>query len=1122
MSPAAAGPSPAASPVDTDLSSVLCDPEFFAEHRLPAHSDHRWYASAAEAAAAQAAGSPAGSGSYETCLNGVWKFHYAPAPSQTLPGFQAPDFDVSGWDDIRVPAHIQMAGYDRPQYVNTQYPWDGREALAIGDAPTRFNPVGSYVTWFDVTAAPTGGERLVLSFKGAESALAVWVNGVYVGYATDSFTPSDFDITDVVVPGSNRLACQVVKWCAQSWMEDQDFYRFSGLFRDVVLQTQPVAHARDIHVVTDVAADLSSAAIRVIVALSGPAVVRDEGAAAGAAEARALAQVAVALDGVGDFAPDPDRPVTTDPATGDVLVTLCAAVPDPRLWSPEDPHLYQGAVRVSDAAGSLTEHIPLEVGVRRFGVEDGLLRLNGRRVVFRGVNRHEFGLDGRVMTREQTEADLRLIRRAGMNAIRTSHYPNNSFLYELCDRYGVMVVDESNMESHGLWDQLMREGRPFDQATPGDRPEWRAMLMDRAESMLRRDRNHASVVMWSCGNESLVGTDILAVADWFRSVDDRPVHYEGTAHDDRFPQTTDVWSRMYASAADCEAFLAAHPDKPFILCEYAHAMGNSFGAVDRYMDLAQREPRFQGAFIWDFADQAIRLSDRYGRAFLGYGGDCGEAPHDGDFCGNGILFADHSPSPKMQEVAHVYRPVATAVDAPAGRMTVTNHLLVTATSELECVATLSREGRELAQTVVSTDVAPGRAASYDLPAAVRVPSGAPEPGAPASAPRGEGRPWSEEYAIDVSWRLRAETIWAPAGFEVAHDQGVARVRAPEATGPGTVRAGAPSSRIRGTEPAPELIDGIHNIGVRGRHFEALFSKIHGGMTSYRFGRTRDGGRELLRGAPMPNFWHAPTSNERGWGMGAEDGQWLLASRYATAEAGGPDVGVGDDGAVTVTYTYDLPTSPRQRARLAYRVDGEGRIEVALAMRPGAGLPDMPEFGVLMAADADLHRLTWYGEGPEESSADRRGGARLGLWSGEVADQLTPYLRPQEAGNHTGVRWAALTDDRGAGLRLEFAGGTPGVGAGRRAEDGWSGGGMELSVLPWTPFEIENAQHAHELPAPVRTILRPALMRRGVGGDDSWGARTHPEYLLPTAEQLGERGAAGDGELVFRFSFQGML
>ncbi len=1000
-----------------DLSR-LADPEYFSECRLPAHSDHRWFRSPGEALT--------GDSGYEQSLNGLWKFHYAKNPALVIPGFESTAVDCESWDDIPVPAHIQLQGYDRPQYTNVQYPWDGQEAVEPGQVPLRYNPVGSYVKLFTLEHPLADGEQLSVSFKGAESAIAVWCNGIYIGYGTDSFTPSEFDLTPALVDGENKLAAQVFRWSAGSWIEDQDFYRFSGLFRDVVLYRRPATHAEDVRVITTVSEDLREATVNVRISLAGTGSVR------------------AVLAGVGELVDSGDG-------------TLAVSIAEPHLWSAEDPFSYDLTIEVHDEAGTLTEHIPHKVGVRRFGIEGGVLRINGQRIVFKGVNRHEFGLQGRVMSRERTEADIRLMKSVGINAVRTSHYPNNSYFYELCDRYGLYVIDEMNLESHGMWDRVTNGELTVEQALPGDRPEWLPTLLDRARSMFERDKNHASIVMWSCGNESFGGTDMLAVSNLFRELDDRPVHYEGVHWDPRYPETTDVVSQMYTPAARVEAWLKTHRDKPMILCEYAHAMGNSFGAVHKYLDLAYSEPLFQGGFIWDFADQAIQLRDRYGKEFFGYGGDCGESPTDYDFSANGIFFADRTPTPKIQEVKYLYQGFRICISPDA--VEIDNRHLFTGSGAFDCVVTLRSEGRLLAEHRLDTDVPPEGFGSYPLPFAIPTLAG--------------------EYAVDVSFQLRQATAWAPAGHEIGWEQAVFTV-----TGP---------ARTPSAAPRPEVITGTHNFGVRGAHFLASFSRLHGGLTSYRYGLTRDGGRELLSAIPQPNFWHAPTANERGWGMPFRDGQWLLASRYPRFDPGAenPSVATLAD-SVEVTYAYILPTSPVSRCTVAYRVFGTGRIEVTTTVHPGKGLPDMPEFGMLLTADADLHHFRWYGEGPDECYLDRRSGARLGVYSSDVSRELTPYVRPQEAGSHTGVRWATVTDDRGVGLRFDSA------------------SGMEFSALPWTPFEVENATHPVELPPIQHTVLRPALMRRGVGGDDSWGAETHPEYRLPRAQ-----------DLVFRFGFQGV-
>ncbi len=1000
------------------LSDLINDVSQFSLGRLAPHASQHRYASAREA--------ELGTSSLVHSLNGVWKFHHAANPAGAPAGFAEPSFDVSGWDDIAVPGHLQLQGYDRPQYVNTQYPWDGLESVQAPQAPMVFNPVGSYRTTVSLPEPLAPGERVTVTFHGAESGLAVWLNGHFLGWSTDSFTPAEFDLTPAWQDGENTLAAQVVKFTSQSWLEDQDFYRFSGLFRDVELNLLPAAHLRDLAITTELNDSFDHARLMVHTELEG------EGS------------LCLTLAGVGELTQIEPGLWTTE-------------LEHPALWSAEEPNLYDLVVEVRDATGAVAEHVIEKVGFRRFEIVDAIMQINGQRIVFSGVNRHDFGLQGRAMTREQTEQDVLLLKRNNVNAVRTSHYPNTTWLYEFADQYGLYVIDEMNLETHGLWDEHQMGRRALEDAVPGDDPMWLGPLLYRAENMLQRDKNHPSILIWSCGNESFGGSNLLRVTERFKELDPtRPVHYEGVHHDPRYPDTTDITSQMYTPAAEVEAHLAEHRDKPFILCEFAHSMGNSFGAVDKYVDLAWREPLYQGHFIWDFADQAIALTDRFGNPFFGYGGDCGEAPHDSDFSGNGIVFADRTPKPALQAVRGLYAPFV--VEVGEAEFTLTNRNLFTDADQYEIVARVLREGRELSRARVQTQVAPLASGSFPLPVSV--------PAAPG------------EYVLDVSVQLGADTSWADRGHEVAFGQRAVTV------------AGSPEPH-RG--PAPQVVDGIHNVGVVGEHFTALFSRLHGGLVSYRFGRTAHGGRELLTSIPKPSFWHAPTSNERGWGMGFRDGMWELASSHArTASFKNPTVEqVGER--VVVSYLYELPTQPVTECRVSYAVAGDGHVQVTVEATPDASLPDAPEFGLQLTTQPEFDTLTWYGEGPDETYVDRRQGARLSRYQASVADLLTPYLRPQEAGNRSQVRWATVTDAQGRGLRLD-------------AEQP-----MELSVLGWTPQQIATANHHVDLPPIQHTVLRPALMRRGAGGDQSWGAMTHPEYSLPTGQKLS-----------FSFGFQGLL
>ncbi len=545
--------------------NLLKDPGYFRENRLDAHSDHAYYLSAAEL--------ESGKMSMRESLNGLWKFFYAQNPGQVIPGFESPHFDCRGWRDIPVPAHIQLEGYGEPQYANVEYPWDGHEDrdLLPGDLPERFNPVGCYVKYFTLPQRMKG-RRVFISFQGAESCIAVWLNGKYIGFSGDTFTPHEFELTDALVDGQNKLACRVYRWCAGSWLEDQDFLRFSGLYRDVYLFAVPQSHVWDLQVTAEPEADGTVGRLKWKAQVDAP-------------DGAVLTVALKGIDGTVEKAVWDDDNVT---AEGELVVD------DPRLWSAEDPFLYDLDVTLQGTDGE-TEYIRQKVGFRKIEIRNSVILVNGVRVVFKGVNRHDFcGATGRAVPEEKVREALLLMKRNNINAIRTSHYPNASVLYRLADELGLYVIDECNMETHGMWDRFLRGEAMF----PGDRTEWQPLLLDRVRSMVGRDRNHPCIVMWSCGNESLTGHVILEMSREFKRLDPtRLVHYEGDSHapaEYRLREITDVESEMYTPAARIRAYLQEHREKPFILCEYTHSMGNSNGAMHKYTELAYEEELYQG------------------------------------------------------------------------------------------------------------------------------------------------------------------------------------------------------------------------------------------------------------------------------------------------------------------------------------------------------------------------------------------------------------------------------------------------------------------------------------------------------------------------------------------------
>lgn len=1008
--------------------SLVKDPQHFKDRRMDAHSDHTYYRDGEEAQEKAT--------SFRYDLNGIWKFHYARNYGSAIPGFEKADYCCKDWDDIRVPAHIQMEGYDAPQYANVQYPWEGHEDIHPGEIPEHFNPVASYVKYFEVPEEMQG-KRLFISFQGAESGIALWLNGQFVGYSEDSFTPSEFELTEYVKEGENKLAAQVFKWTASSWCEDQDFYRFSGIYRDVYLYTVPEVHVYDLQIRAIPDETLSTAALEIGTDTWGKGTVK----------------ITLSKDG---------ETVIEDKKALDGEEIYSWKVEDPVLWSAEDPQLYDLVLEVYNEAGELQEVVPQKVGFRRFEMKDGIMTLNGKRIVFKGVNRHEFSsVSGRHVSEEELRKDLKIMKQNNINAIRTCHYPDASLIYQLCDEYGIYMIDETNLESHGSWD-VAEFTKDYTYVVPHDKPEWLDMMLDRANSMYQRDKNHAAILIWSCGNESFGGKDIFEMSQFFHKEDPtRLVHYEGLCHDRRYNDTSDMESQMYPSVEAIKEFLAKDSSKPFICCEYTHAMGNSCGAMHKYTDLTDTEPKYQGGFIWDYIDQSIYKKDRYGKEFQAYGGDFGERPTDYNFSGNGIAYGgNRDASPKMQEVKFNYQNITAEVSADSVK--VINKNLFVSTDIFDCKVTVAKNGKVIHKASLATAVAPLSEETYVLPLAKEE-----KPG---------------EYTVTVSFHLKEDKAWAEAGHEVAFGQYVYKVEVPKKACPEGV----------------EVIRSTHNIGVRGAHFEVLFSVLNGGLTSYKYA-----GKEMIEAIPKPNFWRAPTDNDCGNLMGMRYGQWKLASMYlshkdyrqgAYGPANMPEVEVNEK-SVKVSYTYIMPTTPTSECKLSYEVFGDGRVKTTLVYDPVKELGDMPEFGVIFKFNADYDRVEWYGLGEAETYSDRKKGAKLGIYANMVVDNIARYMVPQECGAKEEVRWAKVTDRKGRGMLFEMD---------------ENNGPMMFSALPYTPHEMENAMHPYELPEVHYTVVRVAKDQMGIGGDDSWGARTHEEYLLKT-----------DKKMEFSFVFKGL-
>ncbi len=997
----------------------LTDPEMFGVNRREAHSSHEYFRDVKEAEENKS--------SFKESLNGTWKMFYSKNLSCLPAGFEKPDTDVSYFDDVTVPLPIQMQGYGEPVYVNVQYPWDGHESLKSGQVPVKSNPTASYVKDFVVPKAMRD-ERIYVSFEGVEAAFAVYMNGNFVGYSEDSFTTHEFDVTeDLNVDGVNRLAVQVYKYCTSSWLEDQDFFRFSGIFRNVNLVSVPEVHIEDMFIkalpVDDYMNGVLDMEIKVvgaenadiILSVEGPCISEDGIEIKGKLNKNGIIKKKVKFDFV-------------------------------ELWSAEKPNLYTLTFTVKDESGKVCEVVTSRAGFREFKLEDGLLKINGKRIVFNGVNRHEMSCDtGRTVSYEDTLLDIINMKRHNINAIRTCHYPDQTFLYDLADEYGLYIIDECNLETHGTWSKPDCDPKYI---LPKDNPKWTKVVLDRVKSVQERDKNHPAIVFWSCGNESFGGKNIFLMSEAFRNRDNtRLVHYEGICHDRSYNATSDVESQMYPKPWDIERFLKEHPEKPFICCEYMHAMGNSLGNMDEYTELSHTNPRYQGGFIWDYIDQAFIKKDRYGVETIMYGGDFDDRPNDYNFCGDGIVFADRSNSPKMQDVKFLYQNIK--VDVNEGEATITNYNLFTDTNEYECVVTYSVNGEVVKMESLEVDCAPGDTVKLPL--------------------RKVGKK-TDEVNVNVAFLLTEDTLWGEEGYEIAFGE---KQFNPSVT---LVGLNMMKSYLDPQMNKPEVIDCDFNYAVEGAGFKYIFAKEQKGFISMKVN-----GKEMLSIPPKPNFWRAPVDNDMGSRMPLYSGQWKLASMYNGVVKS--NLTKKKTTPVTAEMNYMFAGFAKDNfVKVSYEVQDNGIIKVSMDYAGIEGAPCMPEFGMMFTIPADYEYVQYLGNGPEECYSDRSRGAKYSQYEFLASENVTPYLMPQECGNRTGVRFMAVTDSNGHGLMI-------------------AGDSIEVNVLPYTPHEMENAKHYYELPDVHYTIVRVNLKQMGVGGDDSWGAPVHEQYRIPGDKPL---------------------
>lgn len=985
----------------------LENPEVFAVNREKAHSDHLYYEKESEIFLG-------GDMPLRQSLNGTWKFAYADCPDKRVRDFYKKEHNQSSFADIQVPGHIQTQGYDRCQYVNTMYPWDGQEELRPPFISKTDNPVGSYIKYFYLNPA-LENKKVFISFQGVETAFYVWLNGIFIGYSEDSFTPAEFELTEHLADGENKLAVEVYQRSSASWLEDQDFWRFSGIFRDVYLYAVPSSHVADLFIKANLDDTYTKGILTVKAKITG--------------NLKCTARLSI-INAAQEM-------ICTQKTDGKEELNWKLTVPEVSAWSAENPYLYQLLIYLKDQDGKLIEVAAAKTGFRRFEIKDKVMCLNGRRIIFHGINRHEFDCrHGRAITGADMIWDICFMKRHNINAVRTSHYPNQTEWYRLCDQYGIYLIDETNLESHGSWQKLGTCEPSWN--VPGSLPEWEACVADRARSMFERDKNHPSILIWSCGNESYAGNDILQMAEFFHTQDDtRLVHYEGVFWNRDFDVISDMESRMYAKPEEIEEYLQDDPQKPYISCEYMHAMGNSCGGMSLYTDLEDRYIQYQGGFIWDYIDQSMKRMNEQGEEVFTYGGDHDDRATDYEFCGNGIVFADRTITPKAQEVKGLYANIRLKPDENG--VVIENRNCFITTESYYFVCRLLLNGECIFAGAVEAVVEPLTTEYITV-------------GFPRQEKAGE-------YIYEVSACLKENTLWAEAGYEVAFGQLVVPKMA---------------EVIKKSNSAMEIVHGDVNIGVKGEGFAVMFSKAEGGLSSLRYA-----GVEYITRTPKTSFWRASTNNDAGAGYGFERAMWMTAGMFQKVIGFEMEEGTGQ---VSVTFTHALAVGADVRVNTNYTVFADGSIQIRINYYGIEGLPGLPAFGMDIRLKERYHNYRYYGYGPMENYIDRMAGARLGIYDDTAARNLTPYLVPQECGNHMGTRWLEVCDDSGNGLRFAAAD-VP----------------FESSVLPCSAYELENALHQEELPDSHYTWVRIMGKQMGVGGDDSWGAPVHPQYLISSAD-----------------------
>jgi beta-galactosidase len=967
-------------------------------------------------------------------LNGPWKFNWVTKPTDRPVDFFKPDYDVSGWKQIPVPSNWEFHGYGVPIYVNSSYEWVKPPSQPDPPhVPHDYNPVGSYRRNFTIPDS-WKSMQVFVHFGAVKSAFYVWINGYYAGYSEDSKTPAEWDITPYLRPGTNSIALEVYRWSDGSYLECQDFFRVSGIERDVYLYAAPKVRIRDFWAVTDLDVQYEDGRLTIYVDLKNK--MPNLKAGVYGVEMKLL-------DGGGKTVVSETKTLEMNKKESGAL-KFEQTIPSPKKWSAETPSLYPLALSLKDDRGRVVEAVSCKVGFRKVEILDGQLLVNGARALLKGVNRHEHDpYTAHVISEESMLKDITLMKQFNINAVRTCHYPNDPRWYELCDEYGIYLIDEANIESHGMG---------YGEKSLAKNPDWGPAHLDRTVRMVERDKNHPSVIIWSLGNEAGDGINFEATSAWIHQRDKtRPVHYERA---DRRPHT-DIVCPMYSRIEDLEAYAQKKQSRPLIMCEYAHSMGNSTGNLQDYWDVIEKYDQLQGAFIWDWVDQGFAKTNEKGELFWAYGGDYGppDTPSDGDFCCNGLVAPDRTPHPALWEVKKVYqyakiRMMGSGERHPA--IEISNQYNFINLNKFNLQWRYIADGNELIAEgmIQNPDIAPGEGRIFNLD----IPSFDPKPGV--------------EYFLNVYIATASEEPLVPKGHVVAAAQfrdGVVK--------PGKIAAVS-------SLPALKLVQNEGTASAEGPDFSVVFDKKSGLLVSFIYR-----GKEFLKSGPAPNFWRAPTDNDFGNRMDRRCAVWRKAGDNRSLDKF--EVRQARPFEIEAVADYSL-RDVQAKYQVRYRVLGSGDVLVEARFSPATrNLPEIPRLGMMFALPPEFQRIQWYGRGPHENYVDRKTSAFVGVYKSSISEMTIPYVSIQEYGNRVDGRWVALSNEEGSGL---LAVGMPRI---------------DFSALPYTTEDLSQDRRGAKHPVDIVKMdfvsLNLDYGQMGVGGDDSWGALPHPQYQLRSRE-----------------------